>query len=298
MKRKKKDENVGTFFTVPVTIAFVILVLILGLSVFAPLIAPYDPIQVNLDNTLADFSPAHLLGTDAVGRDQFSRLLYGARTSLLNAFGVILISVVVGIPLGLICGYYRGKIDAVVMKIWDFILSFPTLLLAFVLVAAFGRGAYKAVIATGIIYIPMLSKLTRSICITEKTKVYVEAAKSLGFSDFRILFRHILKNCIPTLMAELTLDFGYAIMSLASLSFLGLGVQAPTADWGSMLEEGLQYLLQRPVTAMIPAIAIVVTITCVNILADGIQMYLDPEQRKLPSFKKLEKRLGGKKYGR
>lgn len=291
----KKSKGVGTFFTVPVIIAILILGLIAISSIFAPLITTYDPVAVDMGNALAGFSAEHILGTDAVGRDQFTRLLYGARTSLLNAFLVICISIAVGVPLGLICGYYRGKVDAVIMKLWDFILSFPSLLLAFVLVAAFGRGASKAVIATGIIYIPMLSKLTRSICMTEKKKVYVEACKSLGYFDMRILFGHILKNCIPMLMAEITLDFGYAIMSLASLSFLGLGVQAPTADWGSMLEEGLQYLLQRPLSAMIPAIAIVITITCVNILADGIQMYLDPDQRKLPSFKKLERKLKGRR---
>lgn len=288
---KKKQKKVGIFFTPPVIIAIAFLGFVLLVSLLAPIIAPYDPVETNLTNVLGDSSSQHWLGTDAVGRDILSRMMYGGRTSLLNALAVVAISIVVGVPLGLVCGYYRGKIDAIVMKLWDFLLSFPTLLLAFVLVAAFGRGAFKAVIATGIIYIPMISKLTRSICMTEKTKTYVEAAKSIGVSDFRILFVHILKNCIPTLMAELTLDFGYAIMSLASLSFLGLGVQAPTADWGSMLEEGLQYFLKKPVMAMIPAITVVATITSINILADGIQMYLDPEQRKLPSFKRYLKKV-------
>lgn len=288
---KKKQKKVGIFFTPPVIIAIAFLGFVLLVSLLSPIIAPYDPVETNLTNVLGDSSSQHWLGTDAVGRDILSRMMYGGRTSLLNALAVVAISIVVGVPLGLVCGYYRGKIDAIVMKLWDFLLSFPTLLLAFVLVAAFGRGAFKAVIATGIIYIPMISKLTRSICMTEKTKTYVEAAKSIGVSDFRILFVHILKNCIPTLMAELTLDFGYAIMSLASLSFLGLGVQAPTADWGSMLEEGLQYFLTKPVMAMIPAITVIATITSINILADGIQMYLDPEQRKLPSFKRYLKKV-------
>jgi peptide/nickel transport system permease protein len=203
---------------------------------------------------------------------------------------VVLISVVVGIPLGLICGYYGGWLDTVIMRLWDCILAFPALLLAFILVAALGQGSQNAVIAIGIVYIPMISKLSRACAMTEKTKPYVEAAKTFGYSGARIIFGHILPNCVATLLAELTLDVGYAIMALASLSFLGLGVQLPKSDWGTMLQEGMTLLLKNPVLALAPGIAIILSVVSLNVLSDGIQMYLDPEQRKLPDFRKLRKK--------
>jgi peptide/nickel transport system permease protein len=231
------------------------------------------------------------LGTDNLGRDQFTRLLYGGRTTLINAFLAVLISVVVGIPLGLMCGYYGGKIDNAVMRVWDFILSFPTLLMAFIFVAAFGRGSWNAVIAIGVVYIPMISKLSRSMTITERTKPYVEACVTFDYSDARIIFLHILPNCLATLLAELTLDIGMAIIALASLSFLGLGVQMPQSDWGAMLQEGMAIILKAPYLALGPTIVIVLTTVSLNVVSDGIQMYLDPEQRKLLTFKKFRAKM-------
>jgi len=138
----------------------------------------------------------------------------------------------------------------------------------------------------------MISRLTRSLTLTEKTKTYVESAQSIGYSNIRILFRHILPNCISTLVAQLTLDIGYAILDLAALSFLGLGVQPPTSDWGAMLEEGRIFLQTNPLLALAPGIAIIITVVSFNVLSDGVQMYLDPSQRKLPKFKKLKKMAG------
>ena len=268
-----------------------LLIIIIGATLLAPVLTSYDPDITDLANIYQDPGNGHLLGTDNLGRDEFTRLLYGGRTTMVNAFLAVMISVVVGIPLGLMCGYYGGILDTVIMRIWDVILSFPALLLAFMLVAILGTGSKNAVIAIGIVYIPMISKLSRSLCLTEKTKSYVEACKTFGYSDMRIIFIHILPNCVATLLAELTLDFGTAIMSLASLSFLGLGVSLPQSDWGAMLQEGMSVVLKMPTMVLYPAVVIILTVVSLNVVSDGIQMYLDPEQRRLPSFAKYRRTL-------
>nr|WP_296263351.1 ABC transporter permease [uncultured Merdimonas sp.] len=291
--KKKRKKDIGTLFTVPMIISIVIIAVIIFASVLAPIIGSYDPDALNLGQALLGASPEHWFGTDQVGRDIFTRLMYGARTTLLSALLVVVISIIVGIPLGVLCGYYGGKLDNIIMRVEDVILAFPALLLAFLLVASFGKGIANAIIALGIVYVPMLSRLTRSLTMVEKNKTYVEAARSIGFSDVRIIFRHILPNCVPTLIAQLTLDIGYAILDLAAMSFLGLGVQPPTSDWGAMLEEGRQYIQTNPELVLAPGLAIIITVVAFNVLSDNIQMYLDPTQRKLPPFKKLKKMAGG-----
>ncbi|MDR2176061.1 MAG: ABC transporter permease [Synergistaceae bacterium] len=284
----RRGRNSGAFFTAPILITGVILTAVAVLTFFAPVFAPMDPNRVALSESLEPPSLRHLLGTDQTGRDIFSRLLYGGRTAVQNAVMVVGISIAAGIPIGLACGYYGGLLDALVMRCWDILLAFPSLLLGFLFVSAFGRGSVATVLALGIIYIPMISKLSRSLAMTEKSKVYVESAKSLGYSDFRIIFRHILPNCLATLLAELTLDVGYAIIGLASLSFLGLGVQPPTSDWGTMLQEGVALLRQNPLMSLSPGFAIVLTVISLNVFSDGIQAYLDIDQRKLPRFEACE----------
>ncbi|GHU65159.1 ABC transporter permease [Clostridia bacterium] len=288
MSRRK--NNVGTLFTPTVLAASVVFLLILFCTVCAGLLAPYDPEAIDLSSAFSGPSPEHLFGADNIGRDVLSRLLYGGRTSITNALLVVLVSVLGGVPLGLLCGYYGGWLDSLVMRVWDVILSIPALLFGFILVAMLGRGSAASVLALGIAYIPMISRLARNLTSVEKTKTYVTAAKSFGFSDARIIFRQILPNCTSTLFAELTVDIGYAIITLASLSYLGLGVQPPTSDWGMMLQEGLVNLRQMPFLVVAPGIAIVLTIVSLNIVSDGIQAYLDPEQRKLPSFRRYEKK--------
>jgi len=300
MKKRKlliSKQSTGTLFTVPVIITFLILLVILTAAIFAPVISPYNPNKLNLYESLQSPSVTHLLGTDKSGRDIFSRILFGARTTLLSAVGVVFISVAVGVPLGLISGYFGKFVDSIIMRAWDVVLAFPSLLLAFVFVAAFGKGLVNAVFAIGIVYIPMISRFSRSLALTEKNKIYVQSAKSLGYSNMRILFRHIFPNCVSTLIAEITLDLGYAILDLASLNFIGLGVQPPTADWGAMLQEGMIYLGTNPLMALAPGIAIIVTVVSFNVLSDGIQAYLDPSQRKLPSVKKVKRILAGEANG-
>ena len=288
---RTKERHEGVLFTAPVVISIAVLALIILCCIFAPLISPYSPTEQNLADSLAKPSLQHLLGADKVGRDLLTRLFYGGRTTLLSAIGVVAISVIIGVPLGLISGYYRGWLDTIIGRICDVVLSFPSLLLAFVFVAGFGRSMANAILALGIVYVPMLTRLVRSLTMVEKNKVYVEAATSIGYSDARIMFRHILPNCVSTIVVQITLDLAYAILDLAALSFLGLGVQPPTADWGAMLDEGRNFLLQNPLLALAPGLAIIVTVVALNIFSDGIHQYFEPIQRKLPSFEKVERRM-------
>ena len=287
-RRKRKE---GTVFTVSMVIAMIILAILILCCIFAPIISPYSPTEQNLADSLALPSAQHLLGADKVGRDLLTRLFYGGRTTLISALGVVAFSVIAGVPLGLISGYYGGVADMIIGRICDIVLSFPSLLLAFVFVAGFGRGMLNAVLALGIVYVPMLTRLVRSLTLVEKNKTYVEAATSIGYSDARIMFRHILPNCVSSITVQITLDLAYAILDLASLSFLGLGVQPPTADWGAMLDEGRNFLLMNPYLALAPGAAIVLTVVSLNIFSDGLHQYFEPVQRKLPSFKKVKKRM-------
>ncbi|NCB91993.1 MAG: ABC transporter permease [Clostridia bacterium] len=286
-KRKLKS-----FFTVPVTISLVILLGILIMAIFSEQLAPYDPNALDLANMLKGPSLQHLLGTDKTGRDLLSRLIIGSRATILSAFGVVVISAIIGIPFGMLAGYYGKAVDSILMRVSDIILAFPSLLLAFIFVSAFGRGVFNSVLALGIVYVPMLAKLTRSMVLVEKNKVYVEACHSIGFSNLNIMMKQILPNCIGTLIVQMTLDIGYAILDLAGLSFLGLGVQPPTADWGAMLEDGRIVITSAPLVSIAPGIMIIITVVALNIFGDGVRAYLDPSQRKLPSMKKFRRMVG------
>lgn len=286
-KRKLKS-----FFTVPVVISLIVLVGIIIMAIFSEQLAPYDPNALDLANMLKGPSKVHLLGTDKTGRDLLSRLIVGSRATILSAFGVVVISAIIGIPFGMLAGYYGKWVDVILMRVSDVILAFPSLLLAFIFVSAFGRGVFNSVLALGIVYVPMLAKLTRSLVMVEKNKVYVEAANSIGYSNLNIMVRQILPNCIGTLIVQMTLDIGYAILDLAGLSFLGLGVQPPTADWGAMLEDGRIVITSAPLVSIAPGIMIIITVVALNIFGDGVRSYLDPSQRRLPSMKKFKRMVG------
>lgn len=294
---RSRKKHYGKLFTPAVTVAFVILVVIVAACALAPVIAPYDPDVNDLYNRLAMPSAEHFFGCDQNGRDLFSRVLFGGRTALLSAIGVVAISMIVGIPLGLASGYYGGFVDTAIMRVCDVVLSFPSLLLAFIFVAGLGRNTFNAVLALGIVYVPMLTRLTRSLTLVEKNKVYVAACDSLGYSDVRIMYRHILPNCISTILVQITLDIAYAILDMAALSFLGLGTQPPQADWGSMLDEGRAVLLMNPLLSLIPGLVIVVVVVSLNIFSDGLHQYLDQSQTALPSFRKYERKYLKKKGG-
>ena len=293
---KIKKNKTGSFFTVPVILSSFVLAVVFISALFPNLIAPYDPEAVDLGSSLLKpFTEGHILGTDQLGRDLFSRLICGANTSITNALLIVAFEIIIGVPIGLICGYYSNLLDSIIMRIWDIVCSLPTMLLAFVLIATFGRGAYSGVVAMGIVYTPLTAKLARSLMLTEKNKIYVEALKSLGYSDFRIIFRHILPNCVSTMIAQFTLDIGSAIGAMAGLSYLGLGVQPPKSDWGTLLKDGMTMIYRNIVLLIAPALVIMITAIAINIFSDGIQAYIDPSQRKLMTFNKYRKKYGIKK---
>jgi ABC-type dipeptide/oligopeptide/nickel transport system permease subunit len=256
---------------VAAVVAAVVIALLVLVAIFAPLIAPYDPNAVDLGDTLADPSKAHPLGTDASGRDILSRLIYGTRTSLLGPLLVVCLSTLVGVTLGLLAGYKGGWTDGVLGRVWDVLFAFPPLLLAIVIVAAFGAGFWTATLAISIVYVPLLARVVRGVVLVEREKAYVDACKVQGFSGFRVSLRHVLPNVAPTIAAQSTLNFGYALLDLAGLAFLGLGVQPPTADWGQMLTDGRESLILRHYSEVISAsVAIAVTVVCFNLVGDAL----------------------------
>lgn len=250
-------------------IAAVILALIVMMAVLAPLISPYDPKEIDLVNSLAGPYGDHYLGLDGSGRDVFSRLVYGARTSLGGPAIVVVLSTVIGVPLGLIAGYFGGLVDSGLSRTWDVLLAFPSLFLAILIVATFGRGFFPAVIAISICYIPFLARTVRGLTLVERAKPYVAASRLQGFGAARILGGHILPNISGAVMAQVTLNFGYALLDLTALSFIGLGVRPPTPDWGSMMAEGKSTILTTVNPVIWPCVAIIVTVVCVNLVGDA-----------------------------
>ena len=237
------------------------------------------PNAQNLSASLQFPDGEHLLGTDKLGRDVWARIAYGAQPTLLGAVVVVLISGVIGIPLGLVAGYYGGRVDTVIMRILDALLAFPALLLAILVVATFGRGLGTVVVALGVIYVPAMARLIRSVTMVQRTLTYVDACRALGFSDARILFRHILPNLVAVVVVQSTIDLAYAILDIAALSFLGLGQQPPDPDWGSMLSDGRAYLLQNAWPALSAGFSIMLAVISFNLVGDGLRSQLYPRER-------------------
>jgi peptide/nickel transport system permease protein len=251
-------------------LAFVLLGALVVAAVFAPLLAPQNPNAINLSDTLANPGPGYLLGTDSSGRDILSRLIEGSRTSLAGPALVVLISTLVGLPLGLLGGLRGGFIDGVLSRIWDLLLAFPPLLLAILIVATFGRGFWGATIAVAITYVPLMARVARGYALAERERPYVSALQLQGFGGGRILLRHILPNVAPGITSQLTLNFGYALLDLAALAFIGLGVQPPTPDWGSMLTDAKSTMLQSMNPVIWPSTAIILTVLAVNIVGERL----------------------------
>jgi peptide/nickel transport system permease protein len=252
-------------------VAGAVIVLLVVVAIFAPLIAPDDPNAVDLANALEAPSAEHLLGTDSSGRDILSRLIVGTRTSLLGPLLVVLISTLAGVALGMLAGYKGGIVDGGLSRAWDVMFAFPPLLLAIVIVAAFGPGFWTTTLAIAIIYTPLLARVVRGVVLVEREKAYVDACKVQGYSGMRVSLRHILPNVAPAIAAQATLNFGYALLDLAGLAFLGLGVQPPTADWGQMLATGRQSLILHSYAEVISAsVAIAITVVCFNLVGDAL----------------------------
>jgi peptide/nickel transport system permease protein len=258
--------------------ASIILIWIL-IALFAPLISRYSPNIVDVSIRLQPPSALHWLGTDALGRDVYSRLVYGSQISLFTGFVVVIVAAIVGTMLGGIAAYARGKLEEVIMRITDLVFCFPPIILALAIAAALGIGATNTIIAMLVVWWPKFARLARSLIIVQRSQEYVEAAMVLGLSPARILVRHIIPNSVGPLVVLVTLDIGNAIITFAGLSFLGLGVVPPTPEWGSMVGEGRELIEQWWVAAF-PGLAILTIVVGFNFLGDGIRDWLDPKSRR------------------
>ena len=259
--------------------AIVILLFILA-AILAPHLTPYSYDQMDLLNRLSPPSAAHLLGTDEGGRDVLTRLLYGSRVSLLLGVLPTLAGIVVGAAVGILAGYHGGWIDAVLMRIVDVMLAFPSMLLAMVLMYMLGGGIMNVVLTLSLTSWAGVARIVRSETLKLRQTEYVEAARVIGVKRFRILLRHIYPNCLPTLIVLFTLNVPSSILTESSLSFLGLGIQPPEASWGLMVNAGRQYLYNAPWLCFVPCTAIMLIVLAFNFLGDGLRDVLDPHQQK------------------
>ena len=254
----------------------VILILIFLAAVFAPVVAPCDHLAQSLTDRLQDPSAAHLLGTDELGRDVLSRIIFGARISLTIGLVPTLISMAIGTVLCLCAGFYGGKTDFIIMRLADVMLAFPSLLLAMVVMYTMGGGLINIFIALSLVNWAGTARIVRAQTLSLKEKEFVEAAKSIGVKKWTIMFRHILPNCLPSLIVLFTLNIPSAILSEASLSFLGIGAQPPSASWGLMAVRGKKYLFSEPWLSIAPSAAIMIVVMAFNFLGDGLRDVLDP----------------------
>ncbi|KEP25789.1 ABC transporter permease [Bacillus zhangzhouensis] len=262
-------------------IGSVIVFLFLILAIFAPLIAPYGINEQSLGERFSAPSAAHWFGTDDFGRDIFSRVVHGARISLWVGFFSVLGSVILGTLLGLMAGYGGRVLDAVISRLFDILLAFPSILLAIAIVSILGPSLQNALIAIAIINVPTFGRLVRSKVLSIKQEEYVLAAKAVGMSHRRIVLRHILPNSMVPVIVQATLAIGTAIIEAAALGFLGLGAQAPSPEWGKMLADARPYLVQAPWTLFFPGIAIMLTVLGFNLMGDGLRDTLDPKMKKI-----------------
>jgi peptide/nickel transport system permease protein len=261
--------------------ALIVLLLLLA-AILAPLIAPYDPLDTNFIALLRPPSPEFLLGTDAFGRDLLSRLIYGARTALLVGFVSSFVGASLGALLGTVCAYFGGKTDLLLQRVMDVFLSFPIIVLAMAVVAVLGTGVWNVILAITIPVIPQVARVIRSSALTVREMPYVESARAVGASHWRIISRHMLPNVLAPYLIMLTAFLGQAILLEASLSFLGLGVAEPTAAWGLMLRgAGVQFAERAPWLAIAPGLAISITVFAFNLFGDALRDALDPRLRLL-----------------
>src|SRR6266567_7924273 len=254
----------------------VILAAFLAVAVMAPLATTYQPEENHLDQKLLEPTYAHLLGTDHLGRDILARLAYGARFSLIIGFAAVAVGLTIGVPLGAISGFYGGWPDLIIQRVIDVLVSFPGFLLALSLVAVLGVGIENVIIAVGLGVVPAFVRLVRASTLSIRSRDYVEAARSAGARGPSIIWRHVLPNALAPVVVQATLGLGSTLLTAAGLGFLGLGVQQPTPEWGSMLGEGRAYIFSNPNLATFPGIAIFLTVLGFNLAGDGLRDALDP----------------------
>jgi peptide/nickel transport system permease protein len=256
------------------------LVLIILVAVFAPVLAPYNPDKTNVLERFASPSADHLLGTDQLGRDTLSRMLFGARVSLIAAFQAVGIALLLGLIPGLVAGYFGKWVDVVIMRIAEAIMTFPPLLLAIAIVAVRGPGLGNAMLAVGIVSAPRFARLVRGLVLAVREETYIEASRSIGTPTARILRRHVLPNILSPLVVQISLALGFSMLAEAGLSFLGLGVRPPQASWGSLLQVAYANLSQNTFQAIPPGVAIMICVLAFNLLGDGLRDSLGKEIRR------------------
>ena len=254
----------------------VILSLFLSVALIAPIATNYAPEENHLDQKLLEPTLAHLLGTDHLGRDILARLAFGARFSLMIGFAAVGVGLIIGVPLVAVSGFYGGWLDLVIQRVVDVLLSFPGFLLALSLVAVLGVGIENVMIAVGLGVVPAFVRLVRASTLSIRYRDYVEAARAAGARSPSIIWRHVLPNALPPVVVQATLGLGSTLLTAAGLGFLGLGVQQPTPEWGSMLGEGRSYIFSNPNLATFPGIAIFLTVLGFNLAGDGLRDALDP----------------------
>jgi peptide/nickel transport system permease protein len=253
-----------------------IVVILIFTAIFGPYLAPYDPNEIDFSVRFSGPTLAHPLGADDFGRDTLSRIMHGARVSLQVGIIAVSIAATAGTLLGLVAGYAGRVIDEVIMRAMDILFAFPAILLAIAILAALGKGITNAMIAIGIVYIPIFARIARGAVLSVRGEEFVESARAIGARDSRILFRHIFPNSLAPLIVEVTLSLAFAILAEAALSFFGLGTQPPDPSWGRMLSEGRAYFRQSAWMGIFPGLAIMLTVMGFNFLGDGLRDSLDP----------------------
>jgi peptide/nickel transport system permease protein len=283
--RSRRQDFLRTFFSNRLALfgAAVMSVFIL-MAVFAPFIAPYDPLQQELTEKFAPPSQAHLLGQDELGRDILSRVIYGARISLTAGLAAVAIATGVGTIIGVVAGYFGGRPDSLLMRLMDVLLAFPSILLAIVIVSVLGPSLTNAMLAIGIVFIPQMARVVRSAVISVRERDYIEAERALGAGNAQIVFSGVLPNSMAPLIVQATLTLATAILDVAALSFLGLGARAPSPEWGAMLTDafrsGYGVFVTGQHAIIFPGIAIALCVLSVNFIGDGLRDALDPRRRR------------------
>ena len=270
----------GVFFRRPVAVVgLVITILLILTAIFAPLLAPHNPNQVNTPQRLLQPSNEYLLGTDALGRDLLSRIIYGTRVSLVVGLAAVSLGSVIGQVLGLTAAYFGGWVYTIIMRFIDALMAFPGLILMVIIAAVLGTGTLNLIIALSIGMIPVSARLMCGEALRVKENDYVLAARSMGAGNLRTMLRHVYPNCFASLLVLMTIMLGVTILAEAGLSFLGLGIPAPTAAWGRMVNDGYRYLLTNPLVSVTPGIAIMLVVFGFNMMGDGLRDALDPRLR-------------------
>ncbi|USK50957.1 ABC transporter permease [Bacillus sp. CMF12] len=258
----------------------IIIIVYLLMAVFAPLLAPYSPYEIDLENKLTPPSADHWMGTDDKGRDILSRILYGSRLSMGVGFAAVLFGAFFGIIFGLAAGYYGKWVDTIIMRMMDVMLAFPGILLALAIIAALGPSLINVTIAVGAFSVPLFARIVRGSTLEVKRLEYIDAIRSLGANDLVIIFKHIFPNILSPIIVQGTLRLATAILSAAGLSFLGLGAQPPSPEWGTMLSSGRDFLFSAPYIALFPGLAISILVLGFNIFGDGLRDAFDPRMKK------------------